>query len=80
MRMALALLLLLGLQQPGPPPGSPAGPTMADAQARLAANDSAGAAKILDAIVATTPASVPAWTLLGTTRRQMQDYDGAIAA
>jgi len=79
MRAAVILLLCLTIQS-APPPQPPQPPTMAAAQARLAANDTAGAITILEALVAATPASVPAWTLLGSTRQQAKDYDNAIAA
>jgi hypothetical protein len=70
--LVLAASLLAG-QSPEPP-------TIAQAQARLQANDPSGAVKLLDAIVAATPDNPSAWQLLGTARKQLGDLDAALAA
>ena len=65
------------------PPSTPAAnppPTLRAAQLRMQANDPAGAIKILETVVAATPADTAAWQLLGTARQQVKDYDGALAA
>ena len=59
---------------------STAAPTVADAQARLQANDPAGAARILEPMVVATPANAAAWRALGTARHLLKNYDGAIVA
>jgi len=59
---------------------STAAPTVADAQARLQANDPAGAARILEPIVVAAPANAAAWRALGTARHLLKNYDGAIVA
>ena len=59
---------------------STAAPTLADAQARLQANDPAGAARILEPMVVATPANAAAWRALGTARHLLKNYDGAIVA
>ncbi len=65
-------------QNPAPPAAQP--PTLADAQARLQANDPAGAATILEAIVAATPTEVAAWRTLATAAQRLKNADRAIAA
>jgi hypothetical protein len=72
-----------GAQQPAHP--QPAGvttttPTMADAQARMAASDFIGAAKLLEAITSQTPGNQRAWQMLGTAYLRSKDADRAIAA
>jgi hypothetical protein len=59
---------------------STAAPTLADAQARLQANDPAGAAQILEPMVAAAPANAAAWRALGMARHLLKNYDGAIVA
>jgi hypothetical protein len=59
---------------------APAPATVGAAQARLQAGDAAGAVKILEAVVAATPSNPVAWRLLGATRLQLKQFDGAIAA
>ena len=55
-------------------------PTLADAQARLQAQDPSGAAKLLDEITARDPNNARAWRLLGTARHRAADYDKALEA
>jgi hypothetical protein len=55
-------------------------PTIADAQARIQANDPAGAVKILETITAATPANAAAWQLLGTAYKQTKAFDRALGA
>lgn len=55
-------------------------PTVAQATARLQAQDPAGAVTILEAVIAREPDNVAAWRTLGAARLQTQAYDGAIAA
>lgn len=69
------VVLVLALQA-----GAAPTQTIADAQARLQANDPAGAATILEGLVAAAPGNIAAWRMLGATRHQMKDYDAAIAA
>ena len=71
----LPLLLALTLQTPTPP-----APTVAAAIARLQANDPAGAATILDQVVAREPNNGRAWRNLGAARQATKEYDKAIAA
>jgi hypothetical protein len=88
-QVATAIVLLLAIlassaaaQTSGSPqpPAQSAPARIADAQARLRANDPAGATKILEALVTAAPEDAIAWRLLGNTRQQLKDYDGAIAA
>lgn len=81
MRSWLLAALLIGTcaATPGtahqaPPPG------LADANARLQANDPDGAAKILEGVTTREPKNVRAWRMLGTALHQGKQYDGAIAA
>ena len=53
---------------------------MAQAQARLAANDFEGAATILEDIISRNPTAFRPINLLGTVRKQQKDFDAAIAA
>jgi hypothetical protein len=81
--LALAAALVLSVQgaQPPAPSSQPARPpTLSDAQARLQANDPAGAAKLLEVITAGAPSNARAWQLLGDARRQSKDLDRALAA
>jgi hypothetical protein len=55
-------------------------PTLADAQARLQAQDPAGAAKILDDITTRDPGNARAWRMLGTARHRAAEYDKALEA
>lgn len=55
-------------------------PTVAQATARLQAQDPAGAVAILEAVIAREPDNVAAWRTLGAARLQTQAYDGAIVA
>jgi hypothetical protein len=55
-------------------------PTLAAAQARLQAQDPAGAAKILEQITAADPKNARAWRMLGVARHQAGDFDAAIRA
>jgi hypothetical protein len=55
-------------------------PTLADAQARLQAQDPAGAAKLLEDITARDPRNARAWRMLGTARHRAADYDKALEA
>jgi hypothetical protein len=71
-RVLLVLLLAMGQ---APPP-----PTIAAAAARLQANDPAGAAAILEALVAREPQNGRAWRNLGVAYQGTKDYDKAIAA
>ena len=52
---------------------------MAQAQARIAANDLDGAATILESVISRTPTAFRAINLLGTVRRQQKQFDAAIA-
>ena len=68
-----------------PPEPQPAGattgvPTMADAQARMAASDFSGAAKLLEAITGQTPGNLRAWQMLGTAYLRSKEADRAIGA
>jgi FG-GAP repeat protein/VCBS repeat protein/tetratricopeptide repeat protein len=59
----------------------PAGePTFADAAALLAANDFAGAAKILEQVTAREPQNGRAWRDLALADQQLKRWDGAIEA
>src|SRR5215467_12717213 len=75
-RALLPAMLIAALQ--GPPPAS--GPTLADAMARLQANDANGAVRILDGIVKREPANGRAWRTLGVAHQSAKEYDQAIAA
>ena len=72
MRLALFVLIALAVQTPSP--------TLADASARLQAQDPAGAAKILEVITAREPKHVRAWRMLGTARHRTGEFDRAIEA
>jgi hypothetical protein len=72
------LVFLLAVATAGLPSQSP--PTLADAQARLQAQDPAGAAKLLEDITTRNPRDVRAWRMLGAARHRTGDYDRAIDA
>jgi len=55
-------------------------PTVAAAAARLQANDAAGAARMLETIVAREPANGRAWRNLGVAYQALKELDKAIAA
>lgn len=55
-------------------------PTVAQATARLQAQDAAGAVKILDAVIAREPENVMAWRTLGVALTQTKEYGRALAA
>ena len=73
--LAGLVVALLGNAQ-----GTSQPPTLAQATARLQAQDPAGAVTILDAIVAKDPANVAAWCTLGVALLQTKAYDRAITA
>jgi len=73
MRYLLTLLLLFSAQ-------SPAEPTMAAANARLQAQDPAGAARILETITAREPGNTRAWRLLGVAYQRAKQLDQALGA
>jgi len=73
MRYLLTFLLLLTVQ-------SPAEPTLAAANARLQAQDPAGAARMLETITAREPANARAWRLLGVAYQRGKRLDEAFAA
>ena len=75
-RLLLVSLLIAGLQSTQPTPQ----PTVAAAMARLQANDPAGAARMLEAIVKREPENGRAWRNLGVAYQTTKDYDRAIAA
>ena len=74
----LILVFVLAQSAASAPPVSPP-PTMAQAQARIAANDLEGAAKILEGLISNNPNAFQPINLLGTVRRQQKNYDAAIA-
>jgi hypothetical protein len=55
-------------------------PTIADAQARLQANDAAGAAALLETITARSPGDANAWQLLGTSYLRTKAPERALTA
>ena len=73
MRYLLTFLLLLGVQ-------TPPEPTLAAANARLQAQDPAGAAVMLETITAREPANARAWRLLGVAYQRGKRLDDAFAA
>lgn len=74
-----AALLLLGCGAP-PPAATREAPTLAQAQARLRAEDPGGAATLLEQIVESEPSNVQAWSLLGRARKLGDDLTGALDA
>ena len=72
--LVLLLLALPAVLQPAPEP------TVAEAAARLQAQDPAGAARILETVTAREPANVRAWRLLGTAYQQAHELDKAVTA
>jgi hypothetical protein len=82
MSTILVLAAVLVLHPQVQPPGQPqaAQPSIAAAQARLAAKDPQGAIRILDQVVAATPANFRAWRTLGSVHRQVNAFDRALAA
>jgi hypothetical protein len=75
----IALVLAAGfLIQAAPVPQAP--PTLAGAQALVARGDNAGARAMLEQVVKLEPRSFPAWTMLGSACRGLNDNDCAIAA
>src|SRR5690349_4803995 len=76
--MRIFILLFVLAQAATPPAASPQQPTFAQAQARLAANDLDGAAKILETIISSTPTAWRSMNLLGTVRLRQKQYDAAI--
>jgi len=82
MRLLIPLFVLAQSIPPAqaPPPVPPAPPaTMAQAQARIAANDLDGAATILEGVISRNPTAFRPINLLGTVRRQQKNFDAAIA-
>lgn len=80
---ALILLVLSATQAPQTQPQSPpAAPTVVAAMALAGSGDAAGARKMLEQIVSTTPANVPAWRTLGSicAAQPLRDYACAISA
>jgi hypothetical protein len=73
-RLLLFALIVALVQAPAPQP------TVAAAAARLQANDAAGAARMLETIVAREPANGRAWRNLGAAYQALEDFDKAIAA
>lgn len=61
-------------------PSTPTTPTIADARARVQANDHAGAVAVLEQITAATPGNATAWQLLGGSYRALKDGAKAVAA
>jgi hypothetical protein len=59
---------------------SPSDPTLAAGMARLQANDSAGAAKILEQVTKREPENGRAWRSLGLAYQNLKDPDHSIAA
>ncbi len=55
-------------------------PTLQDALTKVQAGDFRGAATMLERITKDQPKNVGAWSLLGYSRLQLQDVDGAVAA
>ena len=80
MRILLALLVLAQAATPPQTPAPAAAPTLAAAQARIAASDFEGAAKILDAVIAANPSAFRALNQLGNVRQRLKQYDAAIEA
>jgi hypothetical protein len=62
------------------PQGAPPSPQLAAANARLQAQDPAGAVAILEPLVKVEPRNAAAWRLLGSARHQLEQFDAAIAA
>jgi hypothetical protein len=87
MRLRVTIVLILsalpsrgGLQVLPATPGQAPAATIADAQARMQANDPASAAKLLETIVATVPTDVAAWRALGAAYQRLKQADRALAA
>ncbi|HET9369385.1 MAG TPA: FG-GAP-like repeat-containing protein [Vicinamibacterales bacterium] len=68
------------LQTPPAPPAQTPAAVLADARAKMTANDLDGAAKVLETFLAANPGSFRALNLLGTVRQQQKQYDAAIDA
>jgi len=92
-RLALAGALAMNVpslsasgQQTGAPPATagaqaqPTAPTLADAQARLAANDAAGAIKILEGLTRSMGEDPRVWRMLGTASQTAGNSDRALDA
>jgi hypothetical protein len=60
--------------------GQAQSPTVAEATARLQANDPAGAVAMLEVITAREPANVAAWRLFGVALQRSKDYERGLAA
>ncbi len=76
---SLLPLVLLLAQAPTPSAQEPK-PRLEDAQARLQANDAAGAVRILEALVREDPGNARAWRNLGQAARVQGDLERAVAA
>ena len=74
----VCLTALIGLSQSAPSP--PAAPTVAAAQAMLAAGDNAGARAVLEKIAASDPRNFRVWSMLGAACRRLNDNDCAVSA
>ena len=78
--MPIMLSLILVIAAVLPQAGSSQPATIPQAMARLQAGDAAGARKILETVVAASPADARAWRQLGLVCRQLQDADCAVTA
>lgn len=74
-RLALTLLVLGAVSV-----AAQSVPSLADAQARLQAQDAPGAIKLLEEITTREPGNARAWRMLGMARHRTADFDRAIQA
>ena len=79
-KACLVVSLIVGIGCSSPPKPSTPEPTLAAGVARLMANDSDGAAKILERVTAHDPHNGRAWRNLALAYQNLKDWDRAISA
>ena len=79
-KVCLVVSLIVGVGCSSQPKPAAAEPTLAAGVARLQANDSDGAAKILEQVTAHEPSNGRAWRNLALAYQNLKDWDRAISA
>jgi len=79
-KACLVVFLLIGLGCSSQPKPAPPEPTLSAGVARLQANDSQGAAKILEQVTTHEPNNGLAWRSLALAYQNLKDWDRAISA
>src|SRR6188768_3856862 len=79
-KACLVAILVVGVGCSSQPKPATAEPTLAAGVARLQANDSEGAAKILEQVTINEPNNGRAWRNLALSYQNLKNWDGAITA